>query len=571
MTAIVGPSGAGKSTLLDILSARLLPSSGTVLVDGMAPTKHFRSIATFIPQEDNFVPTLSVWETLNLHISLRMQLPEGKAHALMESSLSSMGLLKVKNSQVGGILPGGLSVRGLSGGERRRLNIACGVVASPAICCLDEPTSGLDSHAALVVMQHLQRMAASRRSIICTVHQPRPAIWEMFTSITVLAEGRMLFMGPAAEVLSWFSGVLGFSFAAEHDGSPSDWLMDIINIGFQEHGGSGTVGKGLTTLQQVQDAAARFRAKRLPAYVAGLPQDTTGAKHVKLAVPSNGNDSQAVVAIERTYPTSWFNQLRVLYWRAVLGYLRNPLDVMARLLLSLTVGILVGITFLNATKGHFSVQYRMNVLFTTVFGLVLIPFAHMTVYVHDKLFFVADMRANLYQASAYYVAQTLAGLPFVLLNGMIQLLATYALVGLRNTASAILGSALLCGLHSLNGVQLLAWSSYMMPNHDLAFVNGVGYVTCCILLTGYLVRIMDLVAPLRILSYIFPLRMVYCALVRLQFEGTTEGAQVLHPSETNPYDIMLSVGQNVAILLGINASLHVLAFAALWRLQYTHR
>jgi ABC-type multidrug transport system ATPase subunit len=75
-------------------------------------------------------------------------------------------------------------LRGLSGGERRRLSIAAGILAAPAVLFLDEPTSGLDSFAALSAMSHLQRMArGSGRIVISTIHQPRSAIWEMFDRV----------------------------------------------------------------------------------------------------------------------------------------------------------------------------------------------------------------------------------------------------------------------------------------------------------------------------------------------------------------------------------------------------
>jgi ABC-type Mn2+/Zn2+ transport system ATPase subunit len=86
--------------------------------------------------------------------------------------------------QVGGTLPGGLMMRGLSGGERKRLSIAAGILAAPAVLFLDEPTSGLDSFAALSVMGYLQRMArAAEHIIISTIHQPRNAIWQMFDQV----------------------------------------------------------------------------------------------------------------------------------------------------------------------------------------------------------------------------------------------------------------------------------------------------------------------------------------------------------------------------------------------------
>lgn len=86
-------------------------------------------------------------------------------------------------TQVGGNLPGGLHVQGLSGGERKRLAIAAGIVGFPSLLHLDEPTSGLDAYAALSVMQYMRVMADSGLSVIASVHQPRSAIWSLFNKV----------------------------------------------------------------------------------------------------------------------------------------------------------------------------------------------------------------------------------------------------------------------------------------------------------------------------------------------------------------------------------------------------
>jgi ABC-type multidrug transport system ATPase subunit len=99
-----------------------------------------------------------------------------------------MGLKHKAKTMVGGTLPGGLMLRGLSGGERKRLSIAAGILAAPSIVFLDEPTSGLDSFAALTVMGHLKRMARDNgHVVIASIHQPRSAIWSMFDRVSGLA------------------------------------------------------------------------------------------------------------------------------------------------------------------------------------------------------------------------------------------------------------------------------------------------------------------------------------------------------------------------------------------------
>ena len=95
-----------------------------------------------------------------------------------------VGLGEAKNTMVGGLLPGGVQFRGLSGGERRRLSIATGVISAPSVIFLDEPTSGLDSFAALNVMQYIRTLAdCKQHTIIASIHQPRTGIWNMFDQV----------------------------------------------------------------------------------------------------------------------------------------------------------------------------------------------------------------------------------------------------------------------------------------------------------------------------------------------------------------------------------------------------
>ena len=94
----------------------------------------------------------------------------------------------------------------LSGGEKRRLSIGCGLIASPSIIFLDEPTTGLDSFAALNVMDHMRDLAAMGHTVVASIHQPRSAIWDMFHKVTVLSEGYQLYFGRPDRALAWFSG-----------------------------------------------------------------------------------------------------------------------------------------------------------------------------------------------------------------------------------------------------------------------------------------------------------------------------------------------------------------------------
>jgi ABC-type multidrug transport system fused ATPase/permease subunit len=153
--ALLGPSGAGKSTLMDILAQRKSVGvlTGQLLVAGHPAGRGFIRCTAYVPQDDNFVPTMTTAETMRFYAAIILPDEMGRAGRLrrVEEVLAALGLGNHHKTLVGGTLPGGLMLRGLSGGERKRLSIAAGILAAPSVVFLDEPTSGLDSFAALSV------------------------------------------------------------------------------------------------------------------------------------------------------------------------------------------------------------------------------------------------------------------------------------------------------------------------------------------------------------------------------------------------------------------------------------
>jgi ATP-binding cassette subfamily G (WHITE) protein 2 len=194
-------------------------------MNGRACGTLFKRISAYVAQEDVFVPTMTSWETLVFHATLT--LPKAVSHeerqSRMEDVLRTMGLWRARGTQVGGALPGGILVRGLSGGEKRRLSIACALIASPSIIFMDEPTTGLDSFAALNVMDHMRDLAAMGHTVVASVHQPRAAIWDMFHKVCVLSEGYQLYCGRPDRTLAWFCDALGYEYDLIRDGAVSDW------------------------------------------------------------------------------------------------------------------------------------------------------------------------------------------------------------------------------------------------------------------------------------------------------------------------------------------------------------
>ncbi|KIY99385.1 hypothetical protein MNEG_8579, partial [Monoraphidium neglectum] len=235
MQALLGPSGAGKSTLMDILAQRKSTGNlgGSMLVDGMPATGSYIRRTAYVPQNDNFVPVMTTVEVMQFYAGIILPRSWSKARraARVEEVLQEMGLAHATKTLVGGTSPGGLMHRGLSGGERKRLSIAAGILAAPSVVFLDEPTTGLDSFAALTVMGFMKRMARDNGHIvIASIHQPRSAIWSMFDTVTLLSCGRLMYTGICDGLVEFFH-TIGFDYDANLHGVVSDWALDLVACG----------------------------------------------------------------------------------------------------------------------------------------------------------------------------------------------------------------------------------------------------------------------------------------------------------------------------------------------------
>lgn len=125
--------------------------------------------------------------------------------------------------------------------------------------------AGLDSHASLVLMEHMKKLAGMGRTLICSIHQPRLAIWELFDKVEILSEGYLLYFGATATAVDWFNSSLGLAYDPTKDGTFSDWLLDVISISFTASQSRHVVG--LQSLPEVAAAAKQYSEEGLSASV----------------------------------------------------------------------------------------------------------------------------------------------------------------------------------------------------------------------------------------------------------------------------------------------------------------
>jgi len=188
LIAIMGASGAGKTTLLNVLSGIDSPSSGTVTLNGLDIHKEKRKVRGmlgYIAQDDALIDELSVFENLYYCASLCFKKKSKEEITLLvNTTLDNLGLSEVKHIKVGNPLN-----KKISGGQRKRLNIALELIREPSVLFVDEPTSGLSSNDSENVMDLLKELTLKGKLIFVVIHQPSSDIYKMFDKLFLLDTG----------------------------------------------------------------------------------------------------------------------------------------------------------------------------------------------------------------------------------------------------------------------------------------------------------------------------------------------------------------------------------------------
>ncbi|KAI1320190.1 hypothetical protein EDD11_001795 [Mortierella claussenii] len=231
--AVMGPSGTGKTTFLSILAGKVAKTDGRIVINGKEqPLSLWKKLIGFVPQEDVMLTELTVREILmhsaRMRQSVHMSHNEKRLKVL--EVIQFLGIGHIMDNPIGDI-----ETRGVSGGERKRVNIGMELVASPSILFLDEPTSGLDSATSLEVCKLLKQIAQEQfLTVAAVVHSPSPHAFNQFDDLLLLgAGGRVVYSGPRDEAVDYFKSI---GYPIPNDESPADFFISLAAGRVQEAG-----------------------------------------------------------------------------------------------------------------------------------------------------------------------------------------------------------------------------------------------------------------------------------------------------------------------------------------------
>ena len=204
LVGIMGGSGAGKSTMLNVLNGNYKPTTGAITINGYDIHKNkedIQGVIGFISQDDLLIEELTVFQNLFYSAKLSFStLTDAQITEKVHTVLNSLGLYKVKDLKVGNPIE-----KVISGGQRKRLNIALELIREPSVLFVDEPTSGLSSRDSEKIMDLMKELALKGKLIFIVIHQPSSYIFKLFDRLLLLDNGGYtIYYGEPVESVTYF-------------------------------------------------------------------------------------------------------------------------------------------------------------------------------------------------------------------------------------------------------------------------------------------------------------------------------------------------------------------------------
>lgn len=217
LLGIMGGSGAGKSTLLNVLNGNYTPAEGQVTINGIDihSEKHeIEGVIGYVSQDDLLIEELTVYQNLFYNAKLCFgKLPDRVIAKKVLSLLKSLGLYESRELKVGSPLE-----KTISGGQRKRLNIALELIREPSVLFVDEPTSGLSSRDSENIMDLLKELALKGKLIFVVIHQPSSDIFKMFDKLLILdVGGYPIYNGNPVDAVMYFKDLINHAKSNESE------------------------------------------------------------------------------------------------------------------------------------------------------------------------------------------------------------------------------------------------------------------------------------------------------------------------------------------------------------------
>ncbi|CEF97435.1 ABC-2 type transporter [Ostreococcus tauri] len=464
LVAVMGPSGAGKSSLLNALAGQV-PESARVMLTGVLRANGadagdgsgFRK--AYVQQEDALYSMLTVRETLETAAKLG---GSKDVKRTTETLLNDLGLAACADTRVGDA-----KTRGVSGGEKKRLALGVQLVGAPSVIFADEPTSGLDSFQAEKVMKTLSKLAKEHgKTVVCSIHQPRSSIVDLFDDLYLLADGRCAYFGPMSSARDWFEKSADVTIP--NDVNVAEYLIDIVSI-------DATSAETTAETSKRIDRIVKAMASNPPA----LAEDDV-SKGL-----STASDALALTG-KRVGFWGQFPLLLKRSWRQVT---RDKATNKVRLLTSLNSAMVFGSIFWKMKLTQTAIQDRMGLLQVSAINAAMSALMKtLTSFTKEKVIVNRERASKAYGVLPYFTSKLVAELPVGAFFPLAFGACVYPMAGLHPTLGHFARFCTILTVESFSSSALGLAISSIAPSTEAAVAMGPAVMVLFIVFGGYYVN-----------------------------------------------------------------------------------
>ncbi|GJP49320.1 hypothetical protein CLOM_g8545 [Closterium sp. NIES-68] len=567
LLAIMGPSGSGKTTLLNTLAGQLPKSSkialyGSIRANGVPIADSWHK-QVYVRQEDIFFSQLTVRETLvtaaKLQLPSSMSDEEKEQH--VEQLLQHLGLVNAA-----GTIVGDNKTRGISGGEKKRLSIACELLGNPSVVFADEPTTGLDAYQAEKVMQTLKDLAKEGRTVICSIHQPRGSVFDMFDDIMVVAGGKLVYSGPAGDAcLEYFKN-------QGHDcplhSNPAEFLSDLVGT---DHTSADTEAQSAARIQRLIQAFAAHSAAQTGSSTALAVSQDLQASLADSEEEDGEEDGEGGGKSKRRLGLTaakadgagagFWQQFKILLVRAWRQTTRDRATNVVRAMMNLTSAAIFGSIFWRMGFGQTTIQDRMGLLQVAAINTAMASITKtLNVFPKERQIVERERAKGAYAVGPYFLSKLVAELPVTAFFPALFSMVCYPMTGLHRTVPRFLKFLGATTVESFTSSAMGLTVGCIAPTTEAAMALGPSIMTVFIVFGGYYVNADNTPAIFRWIPNASLIRWGFEALCVNEFDGLTfeatkptdlkTGRQVLERLSFADSSVAKSVRKEVQIMLG---------------------
>ncbi|KAI3881733.1 hypothetical protein MKX03_022929 [Papaver bracteatum] len=508
--AIMGPSGAGKSTFLDALAGRIARGSlqGSVSVDGRpVSTSYMKKVSSYVMQDDQLFPMLTVFETFMFAAEVRLSPSISKAEKKnrVYELIEQLGLQSTTHTFIGDE-----GRRGVSGGERRRVSIGVDIIHKPSLLFLDEPTSGLDSTSAYSVVEKVKDIARGGSIVLMTIHQPSFRIQMLLDRITVLARGRLVYMGSPTALLAHLSG---FGRPVPDGENSMEYLLDVIKeydestIGldpliFYQSEGIKPDQVAVTPIRRVKTPSHTPHRNTIPLRSRAFSRgnQTPGRHSVQLEYFEDDDEEDFDNSLEQISLSGCIMVSKVLLDIYHLGLQQEP-----------PVALLAK---LHSQDQSFQLKCQHLITESRLTSALLhaVP-----TFIQERFIFIRETSHNAYRASSYVISSLIVYLPFFAVQGFTFAIITKLILHLRSNLFNF-GMILFASLITTNAYVMLV--SALVPSYITGYAVVIATTALFFLTCGFFLKRTQIPLVWRWLHYISAIKYPFEAMLTNEFKGT---------------------------------------------------